>query len=253
MSDLVPPRPDRPAGGAGPAAERPLSTWRWWEAVGIYLLAILASSFVTLPLLEVIHPAGLANLVASAAIAVLNVGILLFWLSRFHPEWRAAVGWPSRIWPEVRAGTAFGLVLYPVIVLGVGALITEVLQALSGHRIEAPRQLPAHLSAVGVGVSILYAVVVAPIHEELFFRGILFRSIRDRYGFGVGAVGSGLAFGLIHYVPAPALDSVLLMSVMVVTGFALAYLYDRRGNVLADMVAHATFNVIGLILIFAVK
>ncbi len=69
----------------------------------------------------------------------------------------------------------------------------------------------------------------------------------------MGAVGSGLAFGLIHYVPAPALDSLMLMSVMMVTGIALAYLYDRRGNVLADMVAHATFNVIGLILIFAVK
>jgi membrane protease YdiL (CAAX protease family) len=191
--------------------------------------------------------------VASAAIAVLNVGILLFWLSRFHPEWRGAIGFPSRIWPEVGAGATFGLVLYPVIVLGVGTAITVLFQALSGHRIEAPRQLPAHLSAVGVGVSVVYAVVVAPVHEELFFRGILFRSLRDRYGFAVGAVGSGLAFGLIHYVPAPALDSLMLMSVMMVTGIALAYLYDRRGNVLADMVAHATFNVIGLILIFAVK
>jgi membrane protease YdiL (CAAX protease family) len=253
MSERVPPRPDRPPSGIGPVPSRPPSTWRWWEAIGVYVLAILASSFVTLPLLETVRPPGLANLVTSAVIALLNIGILLFWLSRFHPEWRGAVGFPSRIWPEVRAGAAFGLVLYPAIVLGAGTAISVLLREISGHEIRAPRQLPAHLSAIGVAVSIVYAVVVAPLHEELFFRGILFRSIRDRYGFGVGAVGSGLAFGLIHYVPSPALDSVLLMSVMMVTGIALAYLYDRRGNVVADMVAHATFNVIGLILIFAVR
>jgi len=95
--------------------------------------------------------------------------------------------------------------------------------------------------------------VIAPIHEELFFRGILFRSLADRYGFVIGAVGSGLAFGLIHYVPAAWYDSVLLMGVMVVTGVALSWFYDRRGNIVASIVAHATFNVIGLTLIFALR
>jgi hypothetical protein len=107
------------------------------------------------------------------------------------------------------------------------------------------------MPAYGVIVSILYAVVIAPIHEELFFRGILFRSLADRYGFTVGAVGSGVAFGMIHYIPSAWQDSVLLMSVMVATGFALAWLYNRRGNLLAPIVAHATFNVIGLALIYA--
>jgi membrane protease YdiL (CAAX protease family) len=253
MSDFVPPRPDQPAQPAPEEPERPKATWPWWEAVGVYIAIFLVSSFLSIPLVVAIHPSGLANLVASAAVALLNVGLLLLWLSRFHPDWKAAVGFPRRPWPEVRAGALFGAVLYPVIVIGVGFVLTVLFQSLSGHAVEAPRQLPEHLSMIGVALSILYAVFIAPIHEEFFFRGILFRSIRDRYGFTVGAVGSGLAFGLIHYIPGPALGSLLLMSVMVFTGIALAYVYERRGNIAANVVAHATFNTIGLILIFGVR
>ncbi len=186
-------------------------------------------------------------------IALINVALLVLWLQAFHPRWREVIGFPRRVWPEVRAGLGFGALLYPVIVLGVGIVVNLLLQVITGRSVRSPRQLPAHLSEAGVAVSIVYAVVIAPIHEELFFRGILFRSLADRYGFAIGAAGSGLAFGLIHYVPGPWYGSVLLMSVMVFTGVALAWFYERRGNIVASMVAHATFNVIGLTLIIALR
>jgi membrane protease YdiL (CAAX protease family) len=236
-----------------PPAERPHATWRWWEGILVYLLILIVSAFATLPIFRVIRSRGLANLSASAVIAVVNVGLLVLWLQAFHPRWRKAMGVPRRIWPEIRAGTGFGALLYPVVVFGVGIVLNLLLQEVTGRSIRSPRQLPAHLSALGVAVSIAYAVVIAPIHEELFFRGILFRSLADRYGFAIGAGGSGLAFGLIHYVPGPWYGSVLLMSVMVFTGVALAWFYQRRGNIVASMVAHATFNVIGLTLILTLR
>ena len=257
MSDRVPPRPDLPPAGAPipemPPAERPLATWRWWEAILVYLLILIVGAFATFPIFRVIRSRGLANLSASAVIAVLNVGLLVLWLHAFHPRWRKVMGVPRRIWPEVRAGAGFGALLYPVVVFGVGIALNLVLEVVTGRSIRSPRQLPTHLSAAGVAVSIAYAVVIAPIHEELFFRGILFRSLADRYGFAIGAGGSGLAFGLIHYVPAPWFDSILLMGVMVFTGVALAWFYQRRGNIVASMVAHATFNVIGLTLILTLR
>jgi uncharacterized protein len=258
MSDRVPPRPDLPAHGASipemPTTERPLATWRWWEALLVYLLIMVVSAFAALPIFQVIRSRGLANLTASAIIAVVIVALLVLWLQRFHPRWRDVIGLPRRIWPEVRAGIGFGALLYPVVVFGVGIALTLLLELVTGRTIRSPRQLPAHLSAAGVAVSIAYSLVIAPIHEELFFRGILFRSLADRYGFAVGAAGSGVAFGLIHYVPAPSWSgSVLLMGVMVFTGVALAWFFQRRGNIVASMVAHATFNVIGLTLILALR
>jgi len=236
-----------------PPTERPLATWRWWEAILVYLLILIVSAFAALPIFQVIRSRGLANLSASAIIAIVNVGLLVLWLQVFHPRWRRVIGFPRRIWPEVRAGTGFGALLYPVVVFGVGIVLNLLLQLITGRSIRSPRQLPAHLSTAGVAVSIAYAVVIAPIHEELFFRGILFRSLADRYGFAIGAGGSGLAFGLIHYVPGPVYGSVLLMGVMVFTGVALAWFYERRGNIVATMVAHATFNVIGLTLILVLR
>lgn len=257
MSDVIPPRPDGPPPVPVPPmpsdTDRPKATWRWWEAVLVYLGITLVSSLVTLPLFQVIRSKGLVELVASLLSALVIIGLLVLWLRASHPGWQRAIGFPKRLWPEVRAGLGFGLLLYPVVTLGVGLIVTMVLQVLSGHTVRSPRQIPSHLSAVGVTVSVVYAVLVAPIHEEFFFRGILFRSLRDRHGFWVGALGSGAAFGLIHYLPAPWFDSLLLMLVMVFTGFALAYLYERRGNIVANMVAHAMFNVVGMVLILVFR
>jgi membrane protease YdiL (CAAX protease family) len=177
----------------------------------------------------------------------------VLWLSRSHPSWKGVIGFPSSVWPEIRAGIGFGALLYPVIVFGVGLLLVLVLEAVTGGTISQPRQVPAHLSVVGLVVTIVYGVVIAPIHEELFFRGILFRSIRDRHGFAWGALGSAVAFGLIHYLPGAWGGTALLIGVMMFTGFALAWFYERRGNIVANMIAHATFNVIGLTLILIVR
>jgi membrane protease YdiL (CAAX protease family) len=250
MSDVIPPRPDQPP---PVALDRPRSTWTWWRAVAVYLGCWLIASIVTLPIFVLLSSQRVADILASAAIAMINVAILALWLSRRHPEWVAAIGFPKRAWPEIRAGVGFGLILYPGIAFGVGLAVELLFHAITGHTVTTPKQVPSNLPPFGVVATILYAIVIAPIHEEFFFRGILFRSIRDRYGFAVGAIGSGVAFGLVHYIPAPFVDSLALMTIMVFTGFSLAYLYERRGNIVASMIAHATFNTIGLIAIFLIR
>jgi uncharacterized protein len=256
MNEPIPPRPDllhpvRPpeAGSDG----RPKATWSWYEAIGVYVVALFLGGFAALPVFQAIRSEDLANVAASILVSLVVLGILVFWLGRFHPGWRELIRLPERAWPEVRAGVLFGVAMYPAIVFVVGVAFTLILRAVSGNEVSAPEQVGTRLSWVGVALTVFYAIVLAPAGEELFFRGILFRSIRDRHGFALGAVGSGLAFGLVHYVPAPWQDSLLLMSVMVFTGIALAWLHDRRGNLLANIVAHATFNVIGLVLIFALR
>ncbi len=98
----------------------------------------------------------------------------------------------------------------------------------------------------------LLAVVVAPISEEFFFRGVLFRTVRDRHGFWPAALASAIPFGLVHYVPAPAIDALLLQVTMVFTGLGLAWIYDRRGTIVAPVAAHMVFNIVGVVTILAV-
>jgi membrane protease YdiL (CAAX protease family) len=246
-TDLPAPR-DAPI--APPARPARRSSWSWWEAVLVYLLATLVSSSLAAPILSSVKPEKLGEAVADVAFAAVNVLILVLWLSRRHPGWRRAIGFPRNWLREAEWGIGFGLLLYPGIVFGAGLVLNLFLDQASGQNVTTPQQVPSHLPALGVALTVAYALVVAPIHEELFFRGILFRSLRDRYGFGVGALASGVVFGLVHYVPAPFVDSLLLMSTMVFTGFALAFFYEWRGNIVASMIAHAAFNSIGLVLIY---
>ena len=82
----------------------------------------------------------------------------------------------------------------------------------------------------------MFAVVVAPVTEEFLFRGLIYRSIRDRHGVALGAIVSALLFGVIHYVPGPWPDALALQITMVVTGLGLASVYEWRKTLLAPIV-----------------
>ena len=146
-------------------------------------------------------------------------------------------------------GFVAGLILYPVIAFVVGLPLTILFSALSGEDATTPDQLPPHLTGAAVVASVILAVLIAPVVEETYFRGILFRSIRDRHGFWPGALISGVLFGLVHWVPSPWQDAVLLQTIMVFTGIALAWIYERRGSLLANVAAHMAFNAVGIVLI----
>jgi hypothetical protein len=233
--------------------ERPRVSWSWWEALGVYVGAFFIGGVATLPIFRMIGDEDLATMVTSLIAALVIVGVLLLWLSRAHPRWLQEMGLPSPWGPDARAGIVFGIGLYPVMVLLLGLLLTLLFQLVTGDTVRAPEQIPQDLSPVGVAFTLVYGVVVAPVGEEFFFRGVLFRSIRDRHGFWLGALASGVLFGLIHYIPGPLHDSLLLMSVMVFTGIGFAYIYERRGSIVAPIAAHMTFNVIGLALIYAIR
>jgi CAAX protease family protein len=247
---LAPPTGDRALDA------RPKATWTWWEGCAVYVVSFILAGVATLPILSVLKGnENLANITSTAVAALVIIAVLVAWLQNSHPTWREIIGFPrpGEWWREIRVSVGFGLLLYPAMVFIVGLVVSLLLQAVSGHPVTAPEQVPSSLSAVGVVVTALYALVIAPIHEELFFRGILFRGVRDRYGRLLGFLATGLGFGLIHYIDGPWQGTILLMGVMVFNGMALAWWYERRGTLVASVVAHMTFNVIGLTLILATR
>jgi uncharacterized protein len=81
----------------------------------------------------------------------------------------------------------------------------------------------------------LFAIAVAPIMEETIFRVFLFNATRRYFGFWVGAIVSGLCFGIAHGDPIAALPLAL-------GGVILAFVYYRTGNAFASMITHGLFN-----------
>lgn len=87
-----------------------------------------------------------------------------------------------------------------------------------------------------VGAGFLVCVV-APLTEELFFRGFLFGGLRRR-GLAVAAIVSGLAFGLAHVGGSPIGFIVPLAAL----GIILALLYERTGSLYPPIALHALNN-----------
>ena len=93
--------------------------------------------------------------------------------------------------------------------------------------------------AVLIGFGVL-TCFVAPLAEELFFRGFMFSVLAGRLGVWIGAAITGVIFGLIHLPGAPALG----VAVLVVFGFSLCLLYWKSGSLIPCMALHAFNNAI---------
>ena len=89
-------------------------------------------------------------------------------------------------------------------------------------------------------------VVFAPIAEELFFRGIVFNAWLREAGRIWAYVGSAALFAAIHL----SLESLLPIFLL---GLALAWVYQRTGNLLAPITMHATVNGISVAIALAVR
>jgi uncharacterized protein len=79
-------------------------------------------------------------------------------------------------------------------------------------------------------------VVLAPIFEELIFRGILFATLRKKFNFLTSMMVSGLLFALAHGYGLVAFLTVLW------SGFLWSWAYERTGSVIPGILAHAINN-----------
>lgn len=256
MSVPIPPRPDL---GAPPASGRPAATWSWWEAIGVYLATFLVAGFAVIPVVILLGDPdtgggmGSAGVVSTIVADLLMAALWIWWLQRRHRSWRESIVLlpePDRRWREIAVGTAVGLALVPSVGF-VSVTLQRLLSALLDREVTAPEQVSSDLSGLAAASAVLLAVVIAPITEELFFRGILFRAARDRRGFWAGALLSAIAWGAVHVTTSPWEDNLLLQVPVAFMGIGLAWLYDRRGNLTANVVAHMAFNAVGIALILS--
>jgi membrane protease YdiL (CAAX protease family) len=138
--------------------------------------------------------------------------------------------------PRLGGDTALVGAAEGVVVGGGSALfLVAVLRVLLGHPVLDPTI--AVLAAGGsVGLLVLGVVVVAvvaPVVEELIFRGFMAEAFRSR-GRWDAVIVSMIAFGLAHLRPAQLRYYMFL-------GMALAVVYLRRG-LIGSVSAHAAFN-----------
>jgi membrane protease YdiL (CAAX protease family) len=163
--------------------------------------------------------------------------------------------------PLLAAGRPYGRLWGPTrttgamiaIGLGVGvgvAIVAYTVNAIavlvSGTEDPVEQQLIQDALAGGLPLVLvaLLAVVVAPVTEEVVFRGVLFRALADRLNLAVGVVLSSVIFALIH-IEVVVSQPLALLGLFTV-GVLLALAYHLTGNLMVPILGHAVFNAISL-------
>jgi membrane protease YdiL (CAAX protease family) len=187
-------------------------------------------------------PLVMGNLVAILFFDASLLGIVyLLSVQKFRLSW-SVLGFRSLpadfVWvPPVTAVVAYiGVVAYSAIVTAAGADALAPQQEL-----EDLFETRAILPLTGVAT-----ILAAPVAEETFFRGFIFRGLIRRLNVWGAALVSGLLFGAAHISGA---DSAGLIIPFGAIGILFAWVYYRTGSLWAPMAAHFLFNLFSFIVL----
>jgi membrane protease YdiL (CAAX protease family) len=107
-------------------------------------------------------------------------------------------------------------------------------------------------SASFIAATFLFACVGAPIIEELYFRGLVQPVLVRNLGLGPGTVAQAMFFGAAHYQVGMTFNQAAVKcGTIFVLGLFLGWLRNSTGRLGAGMVAHATNNVIAVLVSIA--
>lgn len=162
-------------------------------------------------------------------------GLRLFQDAR--PARHAAIG--------LGVGAATQIVILGVVIaLALGPMQEPILQVPVGP-------LPGLLPGQPLWLAAVSSLVLAPVSEELFFRGLALHAWLREYGRRVALIGSSALFGLVHYGLNPLeglLPGLPWLALPAFAGLVLGVLALRTGSLIAPITAHATMNALTFLL-----
>ena len=224
-----------PPHGEPPADPPPERAWPPWLGIVTLLVVFVVSNF-TFAIVAGVSGADLDNTPAwldLTAAVILQASLIAAALIAAHlimpvHPWQFGLR-PTRFWP------AAGWALLALVAFLFFAILWATL-------VDQPEQTTAEdlgvdesdLALLGAGVMF---VLVAPIAEELFFRGFFYGSLRSALPVVWAALINGLVFGLIH-----ATTGISAVPALIVFGIVLCLLRERTGSLYPCIAVHAANN-----------
>ena len=220
-----------------PAAARP--PWPVWYAPVALVAAFGAITAASVPLIPLVIFLFISDTLAALALLVLllvqdgvlvGAALLFAGFTRRPRPWHFGLR-ATRLWPTV-GWAALGFLMLLGIELGYIWLLD--VEETNVEDIGGASTLAAFLVALAV-------IVVAPVAEELFFRGFFYRALRTKLRVWSAALIDGLVFGALHF---QGLDSAVILPVIAAVGIGLCLVYERTGSLFAVIAIHAAFNTV---------
>lgn len=229
----------------------PATRYRGPSIVLQLALAIVLATVATLPFMTdaAALVLGEGELSLTGAIVLLTSTqaalLVVSWIFVFRPR---AVAFALPLFGSDRmralaAGVGWGVVAWLV-----ASAVTLAMVALF-ERLGLPAEpQPAEqaIATLEPWLVILAIVVLAPVAEEVFFRGVAFNAWLAERGRRFAYIGSALLFAAIH-------TSLISLLPIFGLGLALAWVYRRTRSLVAPIAMHATVNGISVTLALLVR
>jgi Predicted metal-dependent membrane protease len=171
-----------------------------------------------------------ANIVSIALIVAIVLG--------FYKERLSSLGFTTNKLPKA--------LLYGA----VGFIVAFILAGIVGYPIQQNFGVDPTQEALSVSAAVpnllpivfLSGVIIAPIAEEVVFRGYLYKAFRDRFKPSYAIVLSAALFSVIHL-------ELLAAVPLFVIGVVLAYVYEKTGNLMAPITLHVLNNAVAFLFV----
>lgn len=240
----APDGPSPPAGGRQPR-------WGILDVIGAFLAAQLASA-VALAVYASVRDVGVEEVTEEAlslpAIALLQLplwlGFLIVPLVTTRLRGNGAVrdlGLWARL-SDAPIGFAIGVACQLVLVPLITWPVLELTDASSEEVRERAETLTDKADGLGVLLLFLVLAVGAPIAEEVFYRGLLQRTMARKVPIWPTMVVTALLFAASHGQP-------LQFAALAAFGLVLSYLAYRTGRLGMNIWAHVGFNATTVVLL----
>ncbi len=230
-TELLP--PPLPGGGV------PTHFYNYYDSAGLALIFLI---FLGLSIINLRMPADamkslsafdlVASIFAQFVIAAIVMVLVIFRVNLI--DW---LGLRWKKWPLVFAIVPLVLIGMWGIMLGLQSMgYMQWMKTLGVESTQdAVRLLQESNDLVVLTLMSVAAVIVAPICEEIVFRGYFFAAAKKFTGTWVAAICSAMIFAAAHGSFAALLPIFIL-------GFALAVVYEWTGSIWAPIAVHLCFN-----------
>lgn len=132
----------------------------------------------------------------------------------------------------------FSIGLTMLILFFMGLFSSLFPSIFESYSIVGNAMLATHNSAL----ALIIVIVLIPIFEEIFFRGVIFGFLRDNYKFPVALIVQALVFAIAH--------GNLIQSIYAfILGLFLGAIFYYTNSLYASILSHMTYNLFGILII----
>jgi membrane protease YdiL (CAAX protease family) len=174
------------------------------------------------------------------ATLITEISLVIWLLKKYHAK-ISTLGLNNFSWWRFILWVIGGILFLSISVILIFSLVQWLVPSFDANEAQDVA-LQYGANGVGLWLSFIAAVIIAPIVEEIYFRGLILPVLMRRFGAFFGILTTSILFALMHFQPNVVLYTFVL-------AILLAIVRLRLKSVIPSMLLHAINNFIAFSII----